>query len=261
MKSRKFKSTIFLYLFLLTLILCIKVTAQTLTKKQQDSTFLRHPGQERIKKIKKSLAKPFVNFHGNNLFLFGSLSLSQQNINNEGITGPLNYLYNDINNNTYKSSFSGGFRWDGIYNQKHPYSIILAINRVTTGNNYLNKFNSPPFLENFTHFKADNQFTTISIATHYKKLLPINDMKKYKFYAVFGPSVDYKISTISNDNIVDGSSNRTIINADLGTEFNNNEYYTIFAHYKLGTNLFNSPVRTQLNRFEIGMIIKARDLF
>jgi hypothetical protein len=135
------------------------------------------------------------------------------------------------------------------------------VNRVATGNNYLNKYNSAPFIEDFTHFKADNQFTTISVAAHYKKLLPVNDMNKYKFYAIVGPSLDYKISKISNDNLVDGTSNRTIVNADLGGEFNNNDYYIIFAHYKLGTNLFNSAVPVQLNRFEIGMTIKAKDLF
>ena len=86
-------------------------------------------------------------------------------------------------------------------------------------------------------------------------------MKKYKFYAVAGPSFDYKISKISSDNLVDQSSNRALINADLGGEFNNNDYYIIFAHYKFGTNLFNSAVPVQLNRFEIGMTIKARDLF
>jgi hypothetical protein len=238
-----------------------KLFAQDLTLKQKDNSFLKNPRKEKVEKIKKSFANTFKDFVGNDLFLLASLDLSKQSINDNGIINPLNYLYNSVNNNTFKSGYTAGFRIDGVYNEKHPYSLIFAINRITTGNNYLNKYKSAPFLEDFTHFKTDNQFTTISVAAHYKKLLPVNEMNKYKFYAVGGPSVDYKISNISNDNLVDRSSNRAIINADLGGEFNNNDYYIIFAHYKLGTNLFNSAVPVQLNRFEIGMTIKAKDLF
>jgi len=237
------------------------LSAQDLTTKQKDSAFLLRPGQERLKKIKKSFAKTFKDFVGNDLYLFGSLDLAKQTINDKEVSNPLNYLYNSVNSNSFKPGYSAGIRIDGIYKEKHPYSFIFAINRITTGNKYLNKYNSAPFLEDFTHFKADNQFTTFSIAAHYKKLLPISDMKKYKFYAVAGPSFDYKISKISNDNLVDQSSNRALINADLGGEFNNNDYFIIFAHYKLGTNLLNSAVPVQLNRFEIGMTIKAKDLF
>jgi hypothetical protein len=237
------------------------LSAQDLSLKQKDSAFLRNPSKERIEKIRKSFAKTFKDFVGNDLYLLGSLDLSKQNIDDKGITNPLNYLYNSVNSSNFKSGYSAGFRIDGIYKDKHPYSFIFAINRITTGNNYLNKYNNAPFLEDFTRFKADNQFTTFSVAAHYKKLLPISDIKKYKFYAVAGPSFDYKISKISNDNLVDQSSNRALINADLGGEFNNNDYYIIFAHYKLGTNLFNSTVPVQLNRFEIGMTIKAKDLF
>jgi hypothetical protein len=237
------------------------LSAQDLTTKQKDSAFLRNPRKESVEKFKKSFAKTFKDFVGNDLYLFGSLDLAKQTINDEGISNPLNYLYNSVNSNSFKPGYSAGIRIDGIYKEKHPYSFIFAINRITTGNNYINKYKSAPFLEDFTHFKSDNQFTTISVAAHYKKLLPVNDMNKYKFYAIVGPSLDYKISKISNDNLVDGTSNRTIVNADLGAEFNNNDYYIIFAHYKLGTNLFNSAVPVQLNRFEIGMTIKAKDLF
>jgi hypothetical protein len=119
----------------------------------------------------------------------------------------------------------------------------------------------PPFIDDFTHFKADNVFTTLSIAAHYKKLLPVNDMNKYKFYAVIGPSFDYKISKISEENLINGAGNRAFINLDLGTEFDNKGYYILFAHYKLGNYISSSSVPVQLNRFEIGMSIKTKDLF
>jgi len=86
-------------------------------------------------------------------------------------------------------------------------------------------------------------------------------MNKYKFYAVFGPSFDYKISSISKENLINGAGNRAIINGDFGAEFDNNGYYVFFAHYKLGANLFQSSVPVQLNRFEIGISFKVKDIF
>jgi hypothetical protein len=261
MRFRKSKAAIFLFLFLFILILSKKVEAQSLTKKQQDSAYLLNPGQERLRKIKKSLAKKFINFVGNDVSLFGALALSKQNINDNGVTAPINYLYNTVNNNTFNTGYNGGFRIDGIYKEKHRYALSFAVNRIVAGNYYQNKNSLSPFIDDFTHFKADNNFTTLSIAAHYKKLLPINDMNKYKFYAVTGPSFDYKISSISKENLINGAGNRAIINGDFGAEFDNNGYYVLFAHYKLGANLFNSAVPVQLNRFEIGMSIKAKDLF
>jgi len=237
------------------------LTAQILTKKQQDSAFLLHPGQERLRKIKKSFAKTFVNFVGNELSLFGSLDLSKQQVNDNGITVPVNYVYNTVNSNTFNPGYSGGFRIDGIYKEKHRYSLSFALNRIAAGNQYKNKYSLSPFIDDFTHFKADNNFTTINVAAHYKKLLPVNAMNKYKFYAVFGPSFDYKISNISNANLLNGAGNRAIINGDFGAEFDNKGYYVLFAHYKLGVNMTSSSVPVQLNRFEIGMSIKAKDLF
>jgi hypothetical protein len=251
----------FLILFSILSIAASSLTSQTLTKKQQDSAYLVNPSQERIRKIKKSFAKTFVNFVGNDVSLFGSLALSKQNINDNGVTAPINYVYNKVNSNTFNSGYSGGFRIDGIYKEKHRYALSFAVNRIAAGNNYKNKYSLSPFIDEFTHFKADNNFTTINIAAHYKKLLLVNSMNKYKFYAVFGPSFDYKISSISSENLINGAGNRAIINADLGAEFDNKGYYVLFAHYKLGANLFQSTVPVQLNRFEIGMSIKAKDLF
>ena len=238
-----------------------EANAQTLTKKQQDSAFLLHPGQERLRKIKKSIAKTFVDFVGNDVSLYGALDFSKQNINDNAITAPINYLYNTVNSNTYNSGFSGGFRIDGIYKEKHRYALMFGLNRIAAGSNYKNIHTLFPFIEDFTHFKADNAFTTISIAAHYKKLLPVNDMNKYKFYAVLGPSFDYKISKISDANLINCAGNRAFINLDLGAEFDNKGYYILYGHYKFGNYISSSTVPVQLNRFEIGMRIKTKDLF
>jgi len=261
MRATRLFSNKFLLLFSILSIAASSITAQTLTKKQQDSAYLLNPSQERILKIKKSLAKKFVNFVGNDVSLFGALALSKQNINDNGLTAPINYLYNTVNSNTFNSGYSGGFRIDGIYKEKHRYALSFAVNRVAAGNNYKNKYSLSPFIDDFTHFKADNNFTTINVAAHYKKLLPVNAMNKYKFYAVFGPSFDYKISSISKENLINGAGNRAIINGDLGAEFDNKGYYVLYVHYKLGVNMTSSSVPVQLNRFEIGMSIKAKDLF
>jgi hypothetical protein len=261
MRSTRLFSNKFLLLFSIASIFASSLTAQTLTKKQQDSLYLLNPSQERIRKIKKSLAKKFVNFVGNDVSLFGSLILSKQNINDNVVTAPIHYVYNDVNSNTFNSGYSGGFRIDGIYKEKHRYALSFAVNRVAAGNYYKNKYSLSPFIDDFTHFKADNKFTTLSIAAHYKKLLPVNAMNNYKFYAVFGPSFDYKISSISKQNLINGAGNRSIINGDLGAEFDNKGYYVLYAHYKLGVNMTSSSVPVQLNRFEIGMSIKAKDLF
>ena len=253
-------SRVFLILYIF--IICpffMRVQAQSM--KQQDSAYLSHPFKEKVQQIKKSIAKTFVNFKGNDLSLYGALSLNHQNINDKSITAPLNYLYDGLNNNSFKPGYSGGFRWDGIYNETHHYSFSLAVNRVSAGSHYINKHSLSPFYEEFTHYKADNQFTTISLAAHYKKLLPVNDMRKYKFYAVFGPSFDYKISTMSDAHTVNGAGNRAFINGDLGAEFDNKGYYVLYAHYKLGGYMTSATVPTQFNRFEIGMSIKAKDLF
>jgi hypothetical protein len=251
----------FFFLFILASIILSKVNAQSLSKKQQDSLYLLNPSQERIRKIKKSFAKKFVNFVGNDISLYGGLVLSKLTINDNGITVPTNYLYNDLNTNSFNSGFNGGFRLDGIYKEKHPYSLNFAINRITAGAYYKNIHSLSPFIGDFTHFKADNVFTTFSFSFHYKVLLPFTNRTKYKFYAVAGPSLDYKISRISNAQLINGTGNRGFLNADLGTEFDNKGYYILFAHYKLGRYLASSIVPVQLNRFEIGMSIKSKDLF
>ena len=247
--------------FLSLFFISIKGSTQAITTKQQDSLFLGHPFKDKVQAIKKLIIKPFVNFKGNDFSLFGAMSLNNQTINDKGITAPINYLYSAVNSNSFDPGYSGGFRWDGIYNEKHRYSFSVSINRVNAGNLYKNKHALSPFIEDFTHFNADNHFTTLSIAAHYKKLLPINDMRKYKFYAVAGPSVDYKISKISNENLINGAGNRAFINGDIGAEFDNKGYYILYVHYKLGATMMQSTVPVQLNRFEIGMSIKAKDLF
>jgi hypothetical protein len=125
----------------------------------------------------------------------------------------------------------------------------------------MNKHTIAQYNDDFTYFKADNVFTTLSIAAHYRYLLRLNSMKKHMFYAVTGPSLDYKISNIRNENLINASSNRLVTNGDIGGEFDNNGYYILFIHYKLVANLLKFSLPIYLNRFEIGKSIKSKYLF
>jgi hypothetical protein len=73
--------------------------------------------------------------------------------------------------------------------------------------------------------------------------------------------LDYKISRIDAEHLINGSGNRAFVNGDLGAEFDNKGYYVLYAHYKLGGNLAKSSAPIQMNRFELGMSIKVKDLF
>ena len=53
-----------------------------------------------------------------------------------------------------------------------------------------------------------------------------------------------------------------LLRADIGIEYENKSFYTLFMHYRQGVTSFTkSPVSTHLNSLEIGLMIKASDLF
>jgi hypothetical protein len=48
----------------------------------------------------------------------------------------------------------------------------------------------------------------------------------------------------------------------IWVEYDNSGYYTVFVHYKQAISSFTkAPIRTNLNSIEIGMQIKASDIF
>ena len=174
------------------------------------------------------------------------------------------YYYN-ISDNTadgYKPGYFAGFRVDGLYKDKRNYSFQVSLNKIATANNYKDAKSLPPFLGSFSNFKADDQFLNLSMAIHYKKLLAISDTSKYQFYFVLGPSLDTRISGLSADNLVNNNYARFLLRGDVGFEFENKNFYTLFLHYKQGlTSFTKSPIKTNVNSFELGMMIKASDLF
>jgi hypothetical protein len=195
------------------------------------------------------------------LYVTGSVVFSKQSLKERGVTTPFNYLYDEVNNNVYKTGFSLGVRFEGKLKRNNRYSVSVTMNQINAGTYYKKKFTLSPFIEEFTHFKSDKIFTTINIAPHYKYFIPLRGIKNYTFYAIAGPSFDYRISKISQESLVNRATKRAFIGADFGTEIERDSRYLFFAHYKLSTNISQTTVPVKLNRFETGMCINTKHLF
>lgn len=193
--------------------------------------------------------------------LFGNMSLSKQVINDNDVGSQFNYAFDEVNNNVFKPGYSIGGRYDGTIKGSNFYSLSLSANRIVSGSKYKNSYEMSPVMGDFTHYKADNKMMTINAAVHFRKLLPISDVSKYKFFLVLGPSIDYRISAFGSDHVVYEKGKRILVNGDLGLEFDNRGYYVLFAHYRIGASLPKPVVPISLTRFELGMSIKTRDLF
>jgi hypothetical protein len=142
------KRIVFIYLIIISLNNTAYAQAPIIG--QQDNLPVAYQGNDPIKKTKKSFVQSLKNLVGNDISFLGSLGLAKQSINDYGITSPVNYLYNTVNNNTFKPGFSGGFRIDGDHKKKHLYTFSIAINRISSGAKYKNKYTQSPFLEEFT---------------------------------------------------------------------------------------------------------------
>lgn len=261
------------FITLVTLLMCLfySSSAQTPvskvpTQKDQDKLYLRRPFSDKVAKFKqdfsKSWDKVFVNFTDNKVYLLAGMSFSKQTVTTGNYASSFNYNLGDYNKNVFKPGYYAGFRVDGKYNQKHNYSFAASLNKLSTGTNYKQTGELPLFIGEFSNFKADDQFFNLSIAAHYKKLIVLGDTAKYKFYVVAGPSIDTRLSAQSADNLVNNNYQRFLLRGDLGVEFDNNGYYTLFLHYKQGiTSFTKAPIKANVNSVELGMVIRASDLF
>ena len=258
---------------LLLLMLCIVLTTQaqkdTINQssiKQLDKEFLQHPFALKMKQIKtvinNSWDKAFILFKDNDVYLLGGLNLSKQNIKASNYNSNFIYNLNDYNKDVFKPGYFSGVRIDGKYNGKHLYSFAASLNNMVTGTNYKQSKSESRLIGSYSNFKADDHFFTLSLSAHYKKLLSISDTSKFKFYLVGGPSIHTRLSGQSIDNLVTDAYHLFFLTADVGVEFDNQSFYTLFMHYHQGINsMTKSPIKTSLNSFEIGIMIKAKDLF
>ena len=230
-----------------------------------DTAVLLHPFRGKVqafkKIINKELNKVFIDFKDNKFYLLSGIGFSKQYINTGGYNSIFNYVLQN-NNTSFKPGYFAGFRVDGIYKQKHLYSFAFSLDKISTGTSYSSSTSLEPFIGNFSRFKADDQFLNFSIAAHFKKLLPFKPNERTLFYVVAGPSIDTRLSGQSADNLVNNNYRRFLLRADIGLEYENQSFYTLFMYYKQGVTSFTkSPISTHLNSIEIGLLMKASDIF
>ena len=215
------------------------------------------------KGVEVAKTKFFSNFTKTELSLMAGMNFAKQNISSANFNGPFNYPLTSTQKDVYKPAFMGGVRVDGLYKAKFPFAFTTSLNKFSTGTNYKEVKTLEPFIGNFSNFKADDQMFTLNFTALYKLMIPIKmDTSKYKFYFVTGPSLDIRLSNQSLDNQVGNYYRKMFLRAHLGLEFDNNSYYTLFFHYKQGLHSITStPIKTGFNNFDLGMMIKASDLF
>ena len=194
--------------------------------------------------------------------LMTGVNFSQQTVASGAYNSNFNYNIAEIGKEAYQSGFFGGVRLDSRYKNKHDYSLSARIGKLTSGAKYTEATKLPPFAGNFSSFKAEESFILFNLAAHYKKLLPIGDRGRYQIYAVVGPSVDFRMSGTSLDNQVNEVYKKMFFMGDIGLEFSNRKNYNLFFHYhkNLGS-ITNAGITTGMSSFEIGMAVKATDLF
>jgi hypothetical protein len=265
------KIVVFTYL-VITCFLSNATQAQTLpvvkdtvlSQRQKDRLFLKRAGVDRVAKFKKEFTKTwnkvFIDFTDNNILLMAGMNFAKQNIRANDYSSP--FVYAVEQKDVYKPGFMAGFRVDGKYKEKHPYAFAFTLNKYAAGANYKETKTLEPFIGGFSNFKAAEQSFTLNMTALYKKIIPISDTAKYKFYVVAGPSLDIRLSGQGADNQVNNNYRKMFLRAHLGLEFDNKSYYTIFFHYKQGLHsVTKSPIHTGFNNFDLGMLIKASDLF
>lgn len=250
-------------------VLQIQAQQSPILKKQSlksiDSAVLLNPFRDKVQSFKKSIKKEFnqvfIDFKDNKVYLLAGIGFSKQYITTGSYNS--NFNYDLVNNKSAsKPGYYGGFRVDGIYKEKHLYSFRFSLDKISSGTDYSSSTSLQPFIGKFSRFKADDQFFNLSVSAHYKKLIPYRPNERSLFYVVAGPSIDTRLSGQSADNLVNNNYRRFLLRADIGLEYENQSFYTLFMHYKQGVTSFTkSPISTHLNTLEIGLMIKASDLF
>ena len=186
-----------------------------------------------VKKTNPSKLK-FPTLRKEEFFVSSGINFSKQTISGMDYTLPFNYDVNKLNNDVYKPGYFVGARWEGILNNKHLYNIEMGLHKVSSGTKYSTVTNLDPFIGEFVQHKADDQYFILNIG----------------------------VSSQSIHNRVTNSYKKVMLRANLGLELDNNGYYTIFMHYKPSLSSFTKqPITTNLNSFELGMMLNVNDIF
>ncbi len=230
-----------------------------------DSAIVVAPKVVKVKdtiSVYKSIKEQFLKYKATTtVSLLSGANFSKQTIDVGNFNSNFNYIYSDINNDVYKTGYFGGVRLDGMVKKKHEYSLSVSLSKLSSGASYINSSSLGPVVGSFSTFKAEDHLFIMNLAAHYKKLIPYGDLDKFKFYLVGGPSIDARLSNTSLDNKATNAYKQIFIKGNLGVEFNNRSLYTLFLHYQhnIGS-ITKAPIKTNINTFQIGIMVKAADL-
>jgi len=221
---------------------------------------------DKFKALRKSLIndwnRAFINFKENNVYLYAGMGMSKQTIDIQSYSSNFNYNLLNLDKSSFKPGYFVGARVDGTYKGKFPYTFGIGLQKLSTGTQYTNSISLSPILGSYSTFKADDQFFVMNTFAHYRKLIPYKNNGNKKFYFILGPNIDTRLSSQSFDNQIKYNYRRFLLRGDIGIEYDNNGYYTVFVHYKHALSSFTkAPIQTNLNSIEIGMQINASDIF
>jgi hypothetical protein len=190
-------------------------------------------------------------------------SFAKQVVNAGGYTSKFNYNVAEIQKDSYSPGFFAGVRVDGMYQNKHAYSLSASIGKLASGASYAGKQQfAVDSTKSYSSFKAEGQLYVLNLAAHYKKLIPFGNQANHQLYVVAGPSITTRLFGTSTDNEVTDAYKRIFFKGDIGLEWNNRKAYTFFLHYQhsLGS-ITNSSIKNNLNSFELGVFTAAREIF
>jgi hypothetical protein len=246
-----------LSIFLLSFFIhfCITLQAQNKSKEEMDKLYLNKKEFNIVKDINED-------FTSITHYVILGINQTKQNIAAGNYNSYFNYQLVDYNSTSYKPGYFIGYRNDGFYKEKIRYSLGLILSKVVSGTAYSNANNLPPFISEFTHFKAEDAFINLSITPLLKQLVFTSENAGFKFLFVGGPTFDIKLSRNSAANIAYNPYHKIFVSGKIGIEFENHSYYSLFLHYKHGlSSITIAPIKTTLYNFEMGILIKPSDLF
>lgn len=196
------------------------------------------------------------------LSLFGGLNLSKQDIEINHYTSKFNYSREKFQNNLYKPGYFIGLRLDGSNESENNFDLSFSFHQYNSGTNYLDTPHLTPFMGSFTNYKADDKLAVLNLSTNYKRLLNNHSTANSSLYFIIGPSIDFRLSDQTSDNQIQHNYKKIAAYANIGIEFNNQSYYSLFIHYKQAINsLTNNTIVTKLSVFELGTVFKLSDIF
>lgn len=238
-----------------------------LTQKEKDKLYLKQPAIDFMATFKKPFQgrlKGFLNkFNKNNILVVGAANYANQTILSNNYLSVYNYSLTDLNENYFKLGWVSGLRINGSYDDNNKYIFEILFRNINTGTYYTqpNKI-LPYYIGDYSNFKAENKFLYLNISSLYKKELLHFDLGKSNISFVIGPSFEIRLNEQHNDNLLHNNYKRFVLNGKVGVELESADNYTLFVHYIRNiTPITNTPIKVNLNNFEIGAALKFNKIF